>query len=172
MTPSFSSLLVNDGFGAFNLLIFDFNTASNDQLTIESDFANSRYIITDPNLILTTDIPSAGGDLTHTIYVPFAVVTGGGLRYQGGRSGIGFESIVRIGIDPANGRLAQHQDTLLSGNFNNFSVTAEESRIAPANGDGTFLMSGPNSTSARLLRISRSPTLTMNVALMCVRTGR
>jgi len=41
------------------------------------------------------------------------------------RSGIGFESIVRMGIDPENGHLATRQDTLLSGLFNNFSVTAD-----------------------------------------------
>ena len=41
------------------------------------------------------------------------------------RSGVGVESIVRIGLDPATGKLAQRQDTLLSGNFNNFSVTAD-----------------------------------------------
>ncbi len=41
------------------------------------------------------------------------------------RSGSGFESIVRMGIDPATGRLATRQDTLLSGAFNNFSVTAD-----------------------------------------------
>jgi hypothetical protein len=41
------------------------------------------------------------------------------------RSGSGFESIVRLGIDPATGHLATRQDTLLSGNFNNFSVTAD-----------------------------------------------
>jgi hypothetical protein len=45
------------------------------------------------------------------------------------RSGAGFESIVRIGIDPSTGRLATHQDTLLSGNFNNFSVTADGSTL-------------------------------------------
>jgi hypothetical protein len=41
------------------------------------------------------------------------------------RSGVGVESIVRLGLDPATGKLSQHQDTLLSGNFNNFSVTAD-----------------------------------------------
>ncbi len=41
------------------------------------------------------------------------------------RSGVGFESIVRMGIDPVTGRLATRQDTLLSGTFNNFSVTAD-----------------------------------------------
>ena len=45
------------------------------------------------------------------------------------RSGVGAESIVRIGIDPSNGRLASRQDTLLSGNFNNFSVTADGSTL-------------------------------------------
>jgi hypothetical protein len=41
------------------------------------------------------------------------------------RSGAGVESIVRLDLDPATGKLAQRQDTLLSGNFNNFSVTAD-----------------------------------------------
>ncbi len=41
------------------------------------------------------------------------------------RSGDGSESIVRMGIDPQTGRLATRQDTLLSGLFNNFSVTAD-----------------------------------------------
>jgi hypothetical protein len=41
------------------------------------------------------------------------------------RSGAGVESIVRLGLDPATGKLSQRQDTLLSGNFNNFSVTAD-----------------------------------------------
>jgi Tol biopolymer transport system component len=45
------------------------------------------------------------------------------------RSGVGAESIVRIGIDSATGRLATEQDTLLSGNFNNFSVTADGSSL-------------------------------------------
>ncbi len=45
------------------------------------------------------------------------------------RSGVGAESIVRIGLDPSNGRLASRQDTLLSGNFNNFSVTADGSTL-------------------------------------------
>ena len=50
------------------------------------------------------------------------------------RSGVGFESIVRIGIDPSKGRLATHQDTLLSGNFNNFSVTADGSTLVVDDG--------------------------------------
>ncbi|HEX3273312.1 MAG TPA: protein kinase [Gemmatimonadales bacterium] len=41
------------------------------------------------------------------------------------RSGQGAESIVRIGLDPATGKLAERQDTLLTGTFNNFSVTAD-----------------------------------------------
>ena len=50
------------------------------------------------------------------------------------RSGVGVESIVRIGIDPATGRLATRQDTLLSGNFNNFSVTADGSTLVVDDG--------------------------------------
>jgi hypothetical protein len=45
------------------------------------------------------------------------------------RSGQGSESIVRIGLDPATGKLAERQDTLLSGSFNNFSVTADGSTL-------------------------------------------
>ena len=41
------------------------------------------------------------------------------------RAGQGVEDIVRIGLDPATGKLAERQDTLLSGSFNNFSVTAD-----------------------------------------------
>jgi hypothetical protein len=50
------------------------------------------------------------------------------------RSGTGVESIVRIGIDPESGRLATQQDTLLSGNFNNFSVTADGSTLVVDDG--------------------------------------
>ena len=45
------------------------------------------------------------------------------------RTGVGVASIVRIGIDPSSGRLAKRQDTLLTGNFNNFSVTADGSTL-------------------------------------------
>jgi len=41
------------------------------------------------------------------------------------RAGRGFESIVRVGVDPSTGRFASHQDTLLSGNFNNFTVVGD-----------------------------------------------
>jgi hypothetical protein len=54
------------------------------------------------------------------------------------RAGVGVESIVRIGIDPASGRLARHQDTLLSGNFNNFSVTADGSTLVVDDGTQDF----------------------------------
>ena len=54
------------------------------------------------------------------------------------RSGQGFESIIRLGIDPATGKLASRQDTLLSGNFNNFSVTADGSTLVVDDGTSTF----------------------------------
>ena len=54
------------------------------------------------------------------------------------RSGQGFESIVRLGIDPATGRLAKRQDTLLSGNFNNFSVTADGTTLVLDDGTSEF----------------------------------
>ena len=54
------------------------------------------------------------------------------------RSGEGFESIIRLGIDPATGKLASRQDTLLSGNFNNFSVTADGSTLVVDDGAPDF----------------------------------
>lgn len=54
------------------------------------------------------------------------------------RSGIGFESIVRIGIDPVTGKLATRQDTLLSGKFNNFSVSADGSTLVLDDGTDEF----------------------------------
>jgi Tol biopolymer transport system component len=54
------------------------------------------------------------------------------------RSGQGGESIVRIGLDPATGKLAQAQDTLLSGNFNNFSVTADGATLVIDDGAPDF----------------------------------
>ena len=41
------------------------------------------------------------------------------------RAGRGFESIIRLSLDPATGKLGQQQDTLYSGRFNNFTVTAD-----------------------------------------------
>src|SRR5439155_951846 len=63
-----------------NLTITDINSVSDDTLTIQSDTANSRFIISDPNHTLTTDIPGATGNLTNTIYVPFSAVTGSSIN--------------------------------------------------------------------------------------------
>jgi hypothetical protein len=41
------------------------------------------------------------------------------------RAGQGFESIVRVGLDPSTGKLAARQDTLYAGRFNNFTVTGD-----------------------------------------------
>jgi hypothetical protein len=54
------------------------------------------------------------------------------------RSGAGVESIVRLGLDPATGKLSQRQDTLLSGNFNNFSVTADGGTLVIDDGAPDF----------------------------------
>lgn len=56
------------------------------------------------------------------------------------RSGVGFESIVRIGLDPSSGRLSTRQDTLLSGNFNNFSVTGDGSTLVLDDGTEEFAL--------------------------------
>lgn len=79
------------------------------------------------------------------------------------RSGIGFESIIRIGLDPATGRLAKQQDTLLSGNFNNFSVTADGGSLVLDDGTDEFTvwaapladaLKGKLAESGRLVRSS------------------
>ncbi|HKU60497.1 MAG TPA: protein kinase [Gemmatimonadales bacterium] len=54
------------------------------------------------------------------------------------RAGTGAESIVRIDLDPATGKLSDHQDTLLSGNFNNFSVTTDGGTLVIDDGAPDF----------------------------------
>jgi hypothetical protein len=58
------------------------------------------------------------------------------------RSGRGAESIVRIGIDPAKGHLAKHQDTILTSVFNNFSVTADGATLVIDDGSQDFSLWG------------------------------
>jgi hypothetical protein len=62
--------------GSGNLLISDINNASHDDLTIRSDVINNRFVIRDPNLVLTTNISAATRVDMHTIWVPFDVVSG------------------------------------------------------------------------------------------------
>jgi uncharacterized delta-60 repeat protein len=49
---------------------------SNDLLTIQSDTANSRYVISDPNNTIGTSIPGATGNGTSSVSIPFSSVTG------------------------------------------------------------------------------------------------
>jgi len=56
------------------------------------------------------------------------------------RSGQGLESIVRVGLDPATGKLAERQDTLLSGTFNNFSVTADGTTLVIDDGASDYTL--------------------------------
>ncbi len=57
------------------LTVTDIAAGSNDTLVIESDQANSRFIIrdTDPTRVLTTNIVGASGNGTNTVFVPFTV---------------------------------------------------------------------------------------------------
>ena len=60
-----------------NLVITDIEGGtSDDTLTIQVNVDNQQFIISDPNLILTTDIENATGDLTNTVIVPFDEVAG------------------------------------------------------------------------------------------------
>ena len=63
--------------GSGNLMIGD--TASggaSDNLTLQADTTNNRYVIHDPNNLLGTSIAGATQADSHTIYVPFSAVTG------------------------------------------------------------------------------------------------
>jgi hypothetical protein len=62
--------------GSGNLVVDDVGSGNNDLLTLQSDTTNSRFVINDPVLFLTTNIPGATGNGTHTVFVPFAAVTG------------------------------------------------------------------------------------------------
>jgi len=64
------------------------------------------------------------------------IISGSALFLQ--RQGIGFESIVRVGLDRESGRLASHQDTLYSGPLNGFSVTADGSTMVIDDGASDY----------------------------------
>jgi hypothetical protein len=48
------------------------------------------------------------------------------------------EAVVRVALDPANGRFAAHQDTIYSGRFSNLSVTADGSQMVVDDGSYTY----------------------------------
>ena len=63
--------------GSNNLVITDSNGgSSNDTLTIQSDTTNSRFVIADPNNVLSTSISGATGNGSGTVTIPFASVAG------------------------------------------------------------------------------------------------
>ena len=76
------------------------------------------------------------------------------------RSGAGFESIVRIGIDPEKGKLSTRQDTLLSGNYNNFSVTADGSTLVIDDGTQDFSLWALGLTDALKGKFAETERLT------------
>jgi hypothetical protein len=102
------------------------------------------------------------------------------------RSGRGAESIVRIGLDPATGKLAGAQDTLLSGNFNNFSVTADGTKLVIDDGapdyslwalavpdavKGKFADAGRRLTTSTLVESDLSPDGSRILLARTVATG-
>ena len=74
-----TNISLNVFLGGVNLVIQDITSTTVDSLTIQSDTANQRFIITDsdPNRVLTTGIgdPSTNGNGTNQIIVPFDLVT-------------------------------------------------------------------------------------------------
>ena len=75
------------------------------------------------------------------------------------RSGTGFESIVRLAIDPATGKLATRQDTLLSGGFNSFSVTADGTTLVVDDGTADYSLWATNGKDALEGRFPAEPLL-------------
>ena len=61
--------------GSGNLLIADQNDSA-DNLTIQSDTTNSKYVISDPHNTLTTAISGATGSGSSQVTVPFSALTG------------------------------------------------------------------------------------------------
>jgi hypothetical protein len=73
------------------------------------------------------------------------------------------EAVVRVALDPANGKFASHQDTIYSGRFSNLSVTADGAQMAVDDGSYSFsviagslqdLMDGKVSAAAPLMQAS------------------
>jgi len=48
------------------------------------------------------------------------------------------EAVVRVALDPTNGKFATHQDTIYSGRFSNLSVTADGTQMAVDDGSYSF----------------------------------
>ena len=73
------------------------------------------------------------------------------------------EAVVRVALDPSNGKLAAHQDTIYSGRFSNLSVTADGLQMAVDDGSYSFsviaaglpdLLKGTLPTGAPLMQAS------------------
>jgi hypothetical protein len=73
------------------------------------------------------------------------------------------EAVVRVALDPSNGKLAAHQDTIYSGRFSNLSVTADGLQMAVDDGSYSFsviaaslpdLLSGKLPAGAPLMQAS------------------
>ncbi len=63
--------------GSNNLVVTDINGGtSNDTLTIQSDTANSRFVISDPGNVISTSIAGATGSGSNTVTIPFGSVVG------------------------------------------------------------------------------------------------
>jgi autotransporter-associated beta strand protein len=100
--------------GSGNLVVTDIHpSGKNDLLTIQSDTTNGVFIVSDPNSLLTTNIAGATGDISNSVSVPFAAVTGSTIHVQsrdGNDSltvdhGLGFfdKTVQYDGGDPSTG---------------------------------------------------------------------
>jgi hypothetical protein len=89
-----------------NLLIQDINGGTSaDTLTVETDLVNGEFVISDPNNLLTTNIAGATGNLTNTVRVPIAAVTGNQIIVNtlGGNDSVTFSNLTWDGQLTADG---------------------------------------------------------------------
>jgi tRNA A-37 threonylcarbamoyl transferase component Bud32 len=54
------------------------------------------------------------------------------------------EAVVRVALDPTNGKFAAHQDTIYSGRFSNLSVTADGAQMTVDDGSYSFSVIAAN----------------------------
>ncbi|MDA1016333.1 MAG: autotransporter-associated beta strand repeat-containing protein, partial [Planctomycetota bacterium] len=103
---------------------------SNDTISVQSDSANSRYIIFDPNNTVTTGIPGATRPTPNQVFVPFSAISG----------------TTNILVDT----LAGNDNLTVDFSFGNFSRTIDFQGGNPivATGDSLTLIGGGTFTTA------------------------
>lgn len=77
----YSTLLSADGSG--KLIVTDLvDDGKADDLTVWSDTANARFVVSDPDSVLQSTVPNSTRVDAHTIYLPFSEIFGSQLRFE------------------------------------------------------------------------------------------